>query len=274
MIPSMSQCVPSPRVLFLRLLPLRLLPLRELAFVVLSMGAMPTLGVAPTLHLSAQEAPEPIRLHVGGEILVASPVGEFAENVASGFGLGGHARFSFEDQNILGLRIDMGFLTYGNETIRICVTQPCRVTGDLTTSNNIFFGGIGPELGVGGGSARAYANASAGFAYFWTSSSVEGSSNQGDPFASSTNYQDATFAWMASGGTQFRISAGTSPVYLDLGARYHGNGEAQYLRKGDITDRPDGSVEINPRRSETNFWTFRLGITVGIAPEALRDERR
>jgi hypothetical protein len=148
---------------------------------------------------AAQQEDGPIRGFAGIDLFVASPTGEFAENVGTGGGLGLHGRLAFDDAGIFSLRGDVGFINYGNETIRICVTQPCRVTGDLTTSNNIFFGGIGPEIGAGTGGARAYANASAGFAYFSTTSSVEGANNQGQPFASSTNFDDATFAWMAGG---------------------------------------------------------------------------
>lgn len=206
---------------------------------------------------------EPIWGFGGFDILVANPTGEFRENVGTGFGIGAHGSLLF-DGGPLSLRGELGFINYGNETIRICVTQPCRVTGELTTSNNIFFMGVGPELALGGAGAKVYGNASLGFAYFNTSSSVSGSGNQGDPFAQSSNYDDVTFAWMSGGGARFRVSGGQTPVYLDLGARYHGNGEAEYLRKGDLQDQPDGSVIINPQRSDTNLWTYRIGITVGI----------
>jgi hypothetical protein len=212
----------------------------------------------------AAQSDGPVRGFVGGEILVATPVGEFAENVGTGFGLGLHGRYGESETSLVSVRLDLGFLNYGNETIRICVTLPCRVTGDLTTSNNIFFGGLGPELGLVGGPFRIYGNVSGGFAYFATTSSVEGSNNQGDPFAESTNFDDVTFTWMSGGGIQLRTMAGRHPVLVDVGARYHGNGEAEYLRKGDIEDQPDGSVVINPQRSETNLWTFRIGVSVGI----------
>jgi opacity protein-like surface antigen len=215
-------------------------------------------------EFGAQEFGPPPRGYVGAELLVANPTGAFAENVGTGFGIGGFGRYALDEAGVLSLRADLGFVQYGRETIRICVTVPCRVTGDLTTENNIVFGGVGPELGVAGGPFRMYGNLSAGFAYFQTKSSVEGASNDGDPFASSTNFDDATFAWMAGGGVQIRVSSGRHPVDIDVGARYHGNGEAEYLRKGDIQDLPDGSVVIRPRRSETNLWTFRLGVSVGL----------
>ncbi len=221
--------------------------------------------------LTAQD-PDPIRSFAGGEILLGFPTGEFAENVEFGIGLGGHIRFPFDPSDRVSLRLDVGFLNYGNETIRICVTQPCRVTGDLTTSNNILSGGIGPEVGIRSGRARLYANAGIGFAWFATSSSVRGSSNQED-FASSTNQQDLTFAWTGGGGVQFQLTSGRTPLSLDLGARYHGNGEATYLRRGDIIDEPDGSVSIRPRRSETNLWTVRIGVSVGIPESGFRGPR-
>lgn len=247
---------------------MRLMPSYRLSTV----AALALCVSAATLNPSSVAAQDavPIRGHLGGEILIATPTGEFAENVGTGFGLGFFGRYALDEAGILSLRGDFGFMNYGRETIRICVTQPCRVTGDLTTSNNIVFGGVGPELGVTGGPVRMYVNGAAGFAYFATTSDVEGSNNSGDPFASSTNFDDATFAWLAGGGVQFRASSGRRPVSIDVGARYHFNGEAEYLRKGDITDREDGSVVINPRRSETNLWTFRAGVSVGLG----RTERR
>jgi opacity protein-like surface antigen len=213
--------------------------------------------------LAAQEDQPAFRGFGGLQFLVGKPVGQFAENVDIGFGVEGWARWALDERGLFSLRGDLGFLNYGNETIRICVTTPCRVTGDLTTSNNIFYMGFGPELGLDGGPVRLYANTGIGFAYFGTSSSVSGSSDT-EPFASSNNYQDVTFAWHGGGGMQLRIARRQVPIHLDLGARYHGNGEAEYLRRGDIRDNPDGSVTINPRRSDTNLWTFRIGVSIGI----------
>lgn len=218
----------------------------------------------PFVSPVAAQSDDLVRGFVGGDILVATPVGEFAENVGTGFGLGLHGRYGGSETSLISLRLDLGFVNYGSETIRICVTLPCRVTGDLTTTNNIVFGGLGPELGLVGGPFRLYGNISGGFAYFGTTSSVEGANNDGDPFAQSTNFDDTTLAWMSGGGIQLRTNVGRHPVLVDVGARYHGNGEAEYLRKGDIEDQPDGSVQINPQRSETNLWTFRIGVSVGI----------
>jgi len=190
---------------------------------------------APGLHA---QAVGPIGGWAGGHLQVSNPVGEFAENVGIGFGIAGHGRLPVDDSGTLSLRLDLGFINYGNETIRICITLPCRVTGELTTSNNIFMLGLGPELSIGSGRVQMYGNASLGLAYFATTSSVEGENNEGDPFAESTNFDDATFAWTAGPGARLGIWSGPgADVFLDLFARYHGNGEALYLRKGDI-DQP------------------------------------
>lgn len=217
-------------------------------------------GLGPASARAQDTATGPFS--AGGHLLLANPVGQFAENVDFGFGLGGHGRIAADDSGILSLRLDLGFINYGSETIRICVTLPCRVTGDITTSNDILLLGIGPEIGAGSGRIRLYSGASIGLAYFSTTSSVEGASDVGDPFASSTNFDDVTFAWTVGPGMQFRIWTGEqASASLDVFARYHGNGEARYLRKGDIHDQPDGSVVLNPRQSDTNFWTIALGVS-------------
>ena len=59
------------------------------------------------------------------------------------------------------------------------------------------------------------------------------------------------------------LRGGARPISIDLSARYHGNGEAKYLRKGDIIDHPDGSISFTPNHSETNLWTFQLGVSMG-----------
>ena len=225
----------------------------------------PLIAAQPT---AAQEELPPIRIFGGVDFIVASPTGEFAENVARGFGVDLHGRIALDRAGIASLRFDLGFLQYGRETIQVCVTQPCRVTGDLTTSNDIFLLGMGPEVAVTGGRARLYATGNVGLAHFSTSSSVSGS-RDAEPYASSTNHSDVTFAWTAGGGAQIRLSRGRTPFHLNLGARYHGNGEAEYLRRGDIYEDANGNVVIDPRRSDTNFWSFRFGFSMGFPPERI-----
>ena len=85
------------------------------------------------------------------------------------------------------------------------------------------------------------------------------------PFASSTNFDDATFAWAAGGGLYIPIRRRSRhPLSLDIGAQYHANGEARYLREGSIHEDGTGEIFFDPIRSQTNLITYRLGITVGL----------
>jgi hypothetical protein len=141
----------------------------------------------------------------------------------------------------------------------------CRILLDLTTTNSIAYLNIGPQLMLPDGPVRPYVNAAIGGSYFGTSSSVSGTDGNDDDFASTTNFDDITFAWAGGGGILISLSRGRTPVMLDLGMRYHGNGEVEYLKKGDITDNPDGTITVSPTRSEANLLTFQLGVQIGVS---------
>ncbi|MDX1568597.1 MAG: hypothetical protein R3223_12400 [Longimicrobiales bacterium] len=232
--------------------------------VALAAGAL--LGFTGTAR--AQESPtasEEPRVFVGGGLWFAQPRGEFADYVDSGFGLDLNARIAFDEAGVVSLRGDLGFLQYGRETRQVCfsATVGCRILLDLTTSNDIFVGGIGPEVAIPGRTLRPYLFGTIGFTYFSTRSSLEGTSGT-EEIAETENFGDGTLAWVGGGGMDIRLSRGRVPVDLDLGVEYHSNGSAEYLREGDIIDNPDGSITLLPTKSETNFTTFRIGVRVGI----------
>ena len=97
---------------------------------------------------------------------------------------------------------------------------------------------------------------------FTTGSSVAGT-DQESPFASSTNYSDAGFAWSAGGGLYVPIAAGASRVQLDLGLRWVDNGSREYLRPDGITFEGN-AVQLNPVRSQAQALQFHLGVTVPV----------
>lgn len=203
------------------------------------------------------------RLGVGLDLLVADPVGEFARRVDQAFGLEVAGWVPLDEREFVSLRGEFGFLVYGYETRRVCVGGTCRVQADLETSNHIVSGGLGPELGLSRGRVRLYTHALLGFAYFSTSSSLK-DSQEGRAVFTTENFGDGTFCWGVGGGVRVRLSAGRVPVGLNLGARYHRNGVMEYLTEGDIQDNPDGSITLYPNRSEANYLTFRLGVTLGV----------
>jgi hypothetical protein len=208
---------------------------------------------------------QPLLLYAGIQGVYARPVGEFRNYVRNGGGLNFHIAVPVGVENPLAIRAEGGFLIYGSETRRVCFGGGvgCRILLDLTTTNSIGYFNIGPQLMTHRGGIRPYANAAVGAAYFGTQSSLEGSSDRDGPFASTTNFSDLTLQWAGGGGVMVPLSRGRTPVFLDVAVRYNGNGQVEYLKKGDIEDNPDGSITISPTRSDANLVTFQLGITVG-----------
>lgn len=219
------------------------------------------LGVAG-LSLSAGGAAAQARIDIG--LLGADPVGDLGRYVDAGGGLQFAASLPLEGTRRLRLRGDLGFVVYGYESRRVCLSAPvgCRIELDLNTTNGIFFGGVGPELLLATGPVEPYLNASFGFSYFATTSSLDSSWGSED-FASTTNFDDIVMAWRAGGGVRVRVSGGRHPVHVDLGVERHENGLADFLTEGDIEDHPDGSITLYPTRSEANLVAFRVGASIG-----------
>jgi hypothetical protein len=222
---------------------------------------------------AAQGRPADPAGYVGVTFVAADPVGELGTFFDQGFGGQFYGAIPLERSGHLRLRADLGFVIYGFERRRLCLSAPvgCRIEVDLTTTNSILFAGLGPELVLATGPVQPYVNASWGGSYFATTSSL-GGSNHGADFASTTNFDDATFAWRAGAGLRLRVHGGRRPVALDVGVERHQNGFADFLTKGDIVDHPDGSITILPNRAEANLVTFRFGVTLGI-PHGRSDGR-
>lgn len=208
------------------------------------------------------------RLSGGLTAVVGQPIGAFHDFVDHGFGVGLHGLGRLGQQGFVAVRLDAGFLNYGNETIRMPLgTSPGggRVRLNVRTSNNIFWLGAGPQLMAPRGPVRPYVNGTAGFSYFATTSSVSGRSSDDMPFAHDTNHDDAQFSWGTGGGLVipfFRNA--TSQGFIDIGVRYHDNGrEVRYLRKGGIRDLPNGDVALDVIRSRADLLTWHVGASIG-----------
>jgi hypothetical protein len=168
----------------------------------------------------------------------------------------------FDRDGIVGLRVEGGYLIYGSRTRRYPAFGGL-ISVDVNTSNNIAFFGIGPQLMLPARVVRPYVAAAGGFAYFFTESSVEGSSNN-TPFAQTTNFSDGTWAATGAAGLYIPLGHTRTPIALDLGARYHWNGQASYLNESSIQDNGSGGVTITPIHSQANLVTWRLGVSFGV----------
>lgn len=200
----------------------------------------------------------------GGSLIYGRPTGDFADYVNQGFGVDGFARWKADRQGVFSIGLEGGWMQYGRETIRVPLSSTVgRINVDVTTSNNIVFLGLGPQLMVPSGPVRPYLNGGVGFSYLFTQSSVEGSDNDNNSFAETTNFDDFVFA--TTGGAGVYIPLGSRrEVGLDIGMRYHNGGRGQYLREGSIVDRPGTTPLITPIESQTRLVSWRIGIVAGL----------
>jgi hypothetical protein len=194
-------------------------------------------------------------------VVAAQPLGEFNDYIDFGGGISGGVMYQLTPNGPVALRFDAGYVLYGSEKTRI---RPFpRLEGDITTNNSIVYAGIGPQFMVPNGTFRPYVGGSAGLSYFFTQSSLDGTASGSDPILETTNFDDVTFAFTGAAGIYIPLRRGLKPISLDIGARYHANGQARYLREGSIEDHPDNSITVTPIESETNLLTWHLGIAVG-----------
>lgn len=191
------------------------------------------------------------------------PVGEFDSYVGWGGGFGLYWLTHLDRAQRLGLRLQGSLVVYGHERYSVPFgPYVSRVWIDVTTSNVIVHAGVGPQLSLRWGPFRPYAYGTVGVSYFATVSSLEGTADV-EPFASTTNFDDATLALSGGAGLRLGLGGRRHRVALDLSMERVHNGEAVYLREGGIRDNADGSVTVYPIRSEADLVMFRAGVTIG-----------
>jgi len=196
--------------------------------------------------------------------VLARPVGEFQRFVDWGGGFGTYGVINFDEGRHVGLRMDGSFVIYGHERYSTVLSPTIRrVWVDVRTDNFIVGFGVGPQFTFGNGPIRPYVYGTAGLSYFATVSSVSGTADFDDGF-SSTNFDHFTGALVGGGGLLFRLTRGRHPISIDMSVQSTYNGEAEYLRRGDIVENLDGSVTLFPIRSQANLVTFRTGVTIGM----------
>src|SRR6266545_2017734 len=192
---------------------------------------------------------------------MAQPIGDFRTQVGRAWGAGGSVRHHFRWFAPLGVRADGAWLNYGNENKRVPLSSTVnRVLVDMHTTNNFAVLSGGPELMLTSGPIRPYAYAFAGYSYFYTESSA-GDDDGGGTFASTTNFHDGGLATGYGGGLRLPLRIRSVEAGFDAGARLTRNGTRTYLRRGDIIDLPDGSLQFNRRTTAVDFRQYHVGMS-------------
>lgn len=211
--------------------------------------------------LCAAQLTRPVA-YAGVSVQLGQALGPFADYVNVGWGGGGYLVYR-PDDGPLGVRFGAAYLIYGSQTHRYTLVPGVMV--DVTTRNQIAHFALGPQLTVGRGVVRVYGFAAIGGSFFWTGSAVEGSEASNPPFASTTNYHDATFSQELGSGVQVRLGGRRVPVFADLGARYLHNGRVTYVTEDRVTISGD-QLLVDPVNSEANLVVYHLGVSVGLPP--------
>lgn len=224
-----------------------------------------SLVVTAPMILRAQQASS---AEVGLWLAGSFPRGEFDDFVGTGFGVGGHLSFPISEPGWLRVRLEGGNVVYGREELTVPLSSTIRrVRADVTTTNNVSFLGIGPELARPVGSLRPSVHGLVGLGYLFTQSSVRGSSDDffhRRGFARTTNFDDLTLALGVGGGLGIVLGPSARSPRLDVGVQYRFQGDARYLREGGIEERPDGSLLLRPIESDTDLLLLRAGVTFGL----------
>lgn len=199
------------------------------------------------------------RWYLGGAIDIGQPIGDLQQQVRNAVGLQAHLLLRLDARGNTALRLQAGWLNYGNESEQTCLaaTPGCRVQADVSTSNNIFALGVGPEFSIPLGTTRLYGHGLVGLSRYSTLSTLGGGILP-DLVAADENFGDTGFFFSAGSGIQIALGKQST---LDLGVAYQGHGRREYLTKGDITDNPDGSLTLDVKRSSADLFAIRVGFS-------------
>ena len=228
-------------------------------------GSVTFAALAPMERGTAQRGSSAPAGEAFGYLDLAVPVGAFQGHVDLGGGAGFGGVLLGAD-GLVGLRAEGHFIIYGAESRRVPLSPTVPfVDVDVQTTNSIFSAGLGPQIYLGRGPIRPYVYGTAGFAYFVTSTSVNGSHGD-EPIASTTNFDDFRWAFTGGGGLSIRVRGGENPLSLDLSASYQRNGMTEYLADGAANLRRlgRGNWVADPIVSDANLMTYRVGVSVGI----------
>lgn len=193
---------------------------------------------------------------------ISQSVGAFRQHVRSAAGAQLHVLLRLDDAARTAIRFEGGWLNYGHESQRSCLasTPGCRVAVNVSTANGILSLGAGPQFTVPLGRIRTYGYGLVGLSRFATVSGLGGGIVP-DLVAGDENFGDTGLAWSGGVGVQLPVRQHTT---IDMGLAYQWHGNRNYLIKGGVTDRADGTLAFDVKRSNVDLYAFRVGATTTI----------
>jgi opacity protein-like surface antigen len=207
------------------------------------------------------------RLFAGLTLSVSQPTGQFRRFAGVGVGIAANAQVSADRGGVLGLRVEGGAQNYGRSAGPAQTVQGLLFANQYrqVTSNDIYWGAVGPQLSVPVGPVRPYAFGTVGVANFTTSSRLIGLGIDGRQSQSLEITDLRNFATTRGygGGVRFRVPRGPqrTAFSVDLGAKAHLIRSAQYLVPGLVSPAQDPA--LRSIRGQANFVTYHLGISAG-----------
>jgi hypothetical protein len=197
------------------------------------------------------------------------PTGDYKDHIDNtGVGVAGDILYS-PKSSPLGIGLSLGFFQIGEETQKGALNpQFPQIQIEVNTRNNLAQFMLLLRAQPKRGPILPYVDGLVGVHYLFTESSVKGSGSDED-FASTTNQDDATFAWGGGGGVMIKVYDGFAKsdngkpvqVFIDLRARYISGGEAEYLKEGSIRN-VNGVAVFDLEKSKTNIATAHIGVAV------------
>lgn len=239
---------------------------RAAPVLLLATGILPALTATAAAQGQEQE-PEYSRFTGSLSLLNTQPVGELS--TGPGFGIALTGEYALDARRILRAHAAIRGAIYDHERRQVCFssTVGCRVVLDLDTNYSVAYFGLGPQLVLPLGPTALALDLTGGWTMFTASSSLSGIDESSESFGNTTNHEDHGFGWSTGGELRVRVGRQAD---ITVGARYQRNGRMSYVREGDITDFPDGSIGVEPRTSDANL----VAITIGLAFRPLRDRDR
>ena len=217
--------------------------MRRIGMAVLSLGfvSSPLFGQRSALREVGN------RGSFGADFVVAQPLGEFRRN---GDVAGGLSIFGVTSGGALALRIDAAWMAYD-----------AQYQGyGVSTTSQIGTIGAGPQLTLGSGGFRVYGFATMGGSLFWSNATYR---NCG---CSASDYLDGHTTWMrsAGAGVLLGLSAGRTPIAIDIGARGVRHDRVTYVPAGGLTQNPDGSFTARQVTTPVDMRVYQVGVSIGI----------